>query len=136
MKYLQVQVPTTQASYTNTVFPRDDCHDHNTSQLEMLLISMVPVSIVSGWCVSMPKGNKQSLVIWTPGSGPHPLRGPLRPLNVTFQCLCLGSGYNPMSAPPWGSGVGAPDGVVPACMVLMMKWGPQNITGWPEISIM
>ena len=27
-------------------------------------------------------------------------------------------------------------GVVPACMVLRMKWGPQNITGWPGVSIM
>ena len=27
-------------------------------------------------------------------------------------------------------------GVVPACMVLMMKWGPRNITGWPGVSIM
>ena len=27
-------------------------------------------------------------------------------------------------------------GVVPACMVLMMKWGPRNITGRPGVSIM
>ena len=27
-------------------------------------------------------------------------------------------------------------GVVPACMVLMMKWGPRNMTGWPGVSIM
>ena len=27
-------------------------------------------------------------------------------------------------------------GVVPACMVLMMKWGPRNITGLPGVSIM
>ena len=27
-------------------------------------------------------------------------------------------------------------GVVPACRVLMMKWGPQNITGRPGVSIM
>ena len=27
-------------------------------------------------------------------------------------------------------------GVVPACMVLMMKQGLRNITGWPGISIM
>ena len=27
-------------------------------------------------------------------------------------------------------------GVVPACMVLMMKWASQNITGRPGISIM
>ena len=27
-------------------------------------------------------------------------------------------------------------GVVPACLVLMMKWGPQNITGRPGVSIM
>ena len=27
-------------------------------------------------------------------------------------------------------------GVVPACMVLMMKWGPQNISGRPSVSIM
>ena len=27
-------------------------------------------------------------------------------------------------------------GVVPACMVLMMKWVPRNITGRPGISIM
>ena len=27
-------------------------------------------------------------------------------------------------------------GVVPACMVLMMKWGPRNITGLPSVSIM
>ena len=26
--------------------------------------------------------------------------------------------------------------VVPASMVLMMKWGPQNITGWPGVIIM
>ena len=26
-------------------------------------------------------------------------------------------------------------GVVPACMVLMMKWGPRNITGQPGVSI-
>ena len=27
-------------------------------------------------------------------------------------------------------------GVVPACMVLMMKWGPRNITGQPGVSVM
>ena len=27
-------------------------------------------------------------------------------------------------------------GVVPACMVLTMKWGPRNITGRPGVSIM
>ena len=27
-------------------------------------------------------------------------------------------------------------GVILACMVLMMKWGPQNITGRPGVSIM
>ena len=27
-------------------------------------------------------------------------------------------------------------GVVPACMVLMMKWGSRNITGQPGVSIM
>ena len=27
-------------------------------------------------------------------------------------------------------------GVVPACVVLMMKWGPQNITDRPSVSIM
>ena len=27
-------------------------------------------------------------------------------------------------------------GVVPACMVLMMKWGPRKITSWPGVSIM
>ena len=27
-------------------------------------------------------------------------------------------------------------GVIPVCMVLMMKWGPRNITGWPSVSIM
>ena len=27
-------------------------------------------------------------------------------------------------------------GVVPACMVLMMKWGPRNITGRTGVSIM
>ena len=27
-------------------------------------------------------------------------------------------------------------GVVPACMVLTMKKGPRNITGWPGVSIM
>ena len=26
-------------------------------------------------------------------------------------------------------------GVVPACLVLMIKWGPRNITGWPGVSI-
>ena len=27
-------------------------------------------------------------------------------------------------------------GVVPACMVLKIKWEPRNITGWPGVSIM
>ena len=27
-------------------------------------------------------------------------------------------------------------GVIPACMVLMMKWGPRNITGPLSVSIM
>ena len=27
-------------------------------------------------------------------------------------------------------------GVVPACMLLMMKWGPRNITGRPGVSIL
>ena len=27
-------------------------------------------------------------------------------------------------------------GVIPFCMVLRMKWGPRNITGWPGVSIM
>ena len=27
-------------------------------------------------------------------------------------------------------------GVVPACMVFMMKWGSQNIIGLPSVSIM
>ena len=27
-------------------------------------------------------------------------------------------------------------GVIPACMVLMMEWGPRNITGRPAVSIM
>ena len=27
-------------------------------------------------------------------------------------------------------------GGIPVCMVLMMKWGPRNITGWPGVSIM
>ena len=27
-------------------------------------------------------------------------------------------------------------GVVPACMVLTMKYGPQNVTGEPGVSIM
>ena len=27
-------------------------------------------------------------------------------------------------------------GVVPACMILRMKQGPQNISGWPGVSIM
>ena len=27
-------------------------------------------------------------------------------------------------------------GVFPACMVLMMKWGPRNITGRPSVSIL
>ena len=27
-------------------------------------------------------------------------------------------------------------GVVPACIVLAMKWGPRNITGGPGVSIM
>ena len=27
-------------------------------------------------------------------------------------------------------------GVVPACMVLMIEWGPRNITGRPGVSIM
>ena len=27
-------------------------------------------------------------------------------------------------------------GVVTACMVLVMKWGPRNITGLPGVSIM
>ena len=26
-------------------------------------------------------------------------------------------------------------GVVPACMVLTMKLGPRNLTGWPGVSI-
>ena len=27
-------------------------------------------------------------------------------------------------------------GVVPTCMVLTMRWGPRNMTGWPGVSIM